>query len=81
MKTSLFVISDLHLGGGHDFQMCSPVGRKRLAEFISYGKRGQVTLRHFSSVSPGVLPSKTVKGARSSDAVFLIRFGGFTEHP
>ncbi len=42
MKNLLFVISDLHLGGavaGADtpsFQMCSPVGRARLAEFIRY---------------------------------------------
>ncbi len=36
MRKSLFVISDLHLGGGPGFQMCSPVGRDRLAAFIGY---------------------------------------------
>lgn len=36
MRKSLFVISDLHLGGGPGFQMCSPGGRERLAAFIGY---------------------------------------------
>jgi UDP-2,3-diacylglucosamine pyrophosphatase LpxH len=42
MKQSLFVISDLHLGGSPggsgkpSFQMCSPAGRARLGEFIRY---------------------------------------------
>ncbi|WP_447599807.1 metallophosphoesterase [Nitrospira sp. Nam80] len=42
MKKSIFVISDLHLGGAPaqdgkpSFQMCSENGRKRLAEFIDY---------------------------------------------
>ena len=33
---ALFVISDLHLGGDSDFQMCSSEGRSRLADFIGY---------------------------------------------
>lgn len=42
MKKSLFVISDLHLGGAPaqdgrpSFQMCSSEGQARLAEFIRY---------------------------------------------
>ena len=42
MKKSIFVISDLHLGGAPaqdgkpSFQMCSPAGQTRLAEFIRY---------------------------------------------
>ncbi len=42
MKKTIFVISDLHLGGAPardgkpSFQMCSPLGRARLAEFIRY---------------------------------------------
>ena len=42
MKKSIFVISDLHLGGAPardgkpSFQMCSPVGQARLAEFVRY---------------------------------------------
>ena len=36
MMRSLFVISDLHLGGDIGFQMCSPHGQSRLAEFIRY---------------------------------------------
>ncbi len=36
MKKSLFVISDLHLGGASGFQICSPTGRSRLVEFIDY---------------------------------------------
>ena len=36
MKKSLFVISDLHLGGASGFQICSSAGRSRLAEFIGY---------------------------------------------
>jgi UDP-2,3-diacylglucosamine pyrophosphatase LpxH len=55
MKKTLFVVSDLHLGGaaGGDgkpsFQMCSPAGRTRLAEFIRYaaeqrGAEREVTL-------------------------------------
>jgi UDP-2,3-diacylglucosamine pyrophosphatase LpxH len=36
MKKSLFVISDLHLGGKPGFQMCSATGQTRLAEFIRY---------------------------------------------
>ncbi len=34
MATQVFVISDLHLGGAPGFQMCSPAGRKLLAEFV-----------------------------------------------
>ena len=36
MSKSLFVISDLHMGGAEGFQMCSPAGRERLAAFIDY---------------------------------------------
>src|SRR5690349_11818822 len=36
MAKSLFVISDLHLGGAEGFQMCSPAGRDRLAAFIDH---------------------------------------------
>jgi UDP-2,3-diacylglucosamine pyrophosphatase LpxH len=42
MKQSIFVISDLHLGGAPaqggnpSFQMCTVLGRARLAEFIRY---------------------------------------------
>jgi UDP-2,3-diacylglucosamine pyrophosphatase LpxH len=36
MSKSLFVISDLHLGGGEGFQMCSPAGRERLVAFIDH---------------------------------------------
>lgn len=36
MKDSLFVISDLHLGGEPGFQICSPDGQSRLADFIRY---------------------------------------------
>jgi UDP-2,3-diacylglucosamine pyrophosphatase LpxH len=36
MKKSLFVISDLHLGGKPGFQMCSKNGRDRLGEFFSH---------------------------------------------
>jgi len=42
MKTSLFVISDLHLGGAAasngepSFQMCSSAGRAKLGQFIDY---------------------------------------------
>ncbi len=42
MRQTLFIISDLHLGGEAaagdqpGFQMCSPEGRQRLGEFIDY---------------------------------------------
>lgn len=36
MERTLFVISDLHLGGAEDFQMCSAAGRVRLARFIDW---------------------------------------------
>lgn len=36
MKNSLFVISDLHLGGEPGFQICSTEGQTRLADFIRY---------------------------------------------
>ena len=36
MKNFLFVISDLHLGGELGFQICSPDGQARLADFIRY---------------------------------------------
>lgn len=36
MKHSLFVISDLHLGGAPGFQICLPSGQSRLADFIRY---------------------------------------------
>jgi len=36
MKNSLFVISDLHLGGELGFQICSLDGQSRLADFIRY---------------------------------------------
>jgi UDP-2,3-diacylglucosamine pyrophosphatase LpxH len=37
MKT-VFVISDLHLGGVPGFQICSPAGQKQLASFIRWAK-------------------------------------------
>lgn len=36
MERTLFVISDLHLGGAEGFQMCSAAGRARLAHFIDW---------------------------------------------
>lgn len=36
MASTVFVISDLHLGGSDTFQMCSAAGRARLAEFLSW---------------------------------------------
>lgn len=36
MQKSLFVISDLHLGGAAGFQLCSTAGRARLARFIDW---------------------------------------------
>ena len=42
MKSAVFIISDLHLGGAPatngkpSFQMCSASGHRRLAEFIRY---------------------------------------------
>ncbi|MFN0041082.1 MAG: metallophosphoesterase [Burkholderiales bacterium] len=36
MGKTLFVISDLHLGGAEGFQMCSSAGRARLARFIDW---------------------------------------------
>ena len=34
MDTSIFVVSDLHLGGDKGFQMCEAAGRRRLAELF-----------------------------------------------
>lgn len=34
MKRTLYVISDLHLGGAVGYQMCPPAGQARLAEFV-----------------------------------------------
>lgn len=36
MASTVYVISDLHLGGSDSFQMCSAAGRARLAEFLSW---------------------------------------------
>jgi UDP-2,3-diacylglucosamine pyrophosphatase LpxH len=36
MGKTLFVISDLHLGGAEGFQMCSVEGRARLVQFIDW---------------------------------------------
>lgn len=36
MHRTIFVISDLHLGGKPGFQICSPQGQKRLAEFVHW---------------------------------------------
>lgn len=36
MGKTLFVISDLHLGGAEGFQMCPAAGRARLARFIDW---------------------------------------------
>ena len=36
MDKTLFVISDLHLGGAEGFQMCSTEGRARLVRFIDW---------------------------------------------
>lgn len=36
MKRTLYVISDLHLGGAEGYQMCAAAGQARLAEFIRY---------------------------------------------
>jgi len=39
MPQSVLVISDLHLGGASDFQMCSPDGQKLIAEFLEWTAR------------------------------------------
>jgi UDP-2,3-diacylglucosamine pyrophosphatase LpxH len=39
MPRTVLVISDLHLGGAPDFQMCSPAGRTLLAEFLTWTAR------------------------------------------
>lgn len=44
MHEKIFVISDLHLGGGEGFQMCSANGRELLTDFI-----GWVTKQHTAS--------------------------------
>ncbi len=36
MKRSLYVISDLHLGGAEGYQMCAAAGRERLVAFIRH---------------------------------------------
>lgn len=36
MKKTVFVISDLHLGGAEGFQICSAEGRGRLTQFIDW---------------------------------------------
>lgn len=36
MKRTLYVISDLHLGGTEGYQMCGAAGQVRLAEFVLY---------------------------------------------
>ncbi len=39
MQRSLYIISDLHLGGDDGFQMCPPAGQARLADFIGHVQR------------------------------------------
>jgi UDP-2,3-diacylglucosamine pyrophosphatase LpxH len=36
MRTSVFVVSDLHLGGAEGFRMCEAEGRRRLAELFRW---------------------------------------------
>src|SRR5262245_53695144 len=36
MSRTLFVISDLHIGGREGFQICSPTGRALLADFLNW---------------------------------------------
>lgn len=36
MRRTLFVISDLHLGGAEGFQMCTSEGRRRITRFIDW---------------------------------------------
>jgi UDP-2,3-diacylglucosamine pyrophosphatase LpxH len=36
MATRVFVVSDLHLGGTPDFQICTPSGQQRLADFVDW---------------------------------------------
>lgn len=36
VPTSVFVVSDLHLGGGEGFRMCSQAGQTRLAELFGW---------------------------------------------
>jgi UDP-2,3-diacylglucosamine pyrophosphatase LpxH len=59
MKKSIFVISDLHLGGAPaengkpSFQMCSPEGHARLADFIRFVLDQQSTGREIHLVIAG----------------------------
>jgi len=48
MKRTLYVISDLHLGGAEGYQMCAAAGQARLAEFIQHltAKQGQGEQTH-----------------------------------
>lgn len=46
VNTSIFVVSDLHIGGADGFRMCEASGRKRLAELLDWiGKQASDTLR------------------------------------
>jgi UDP-2,3-diacylglucosamine pyrophosphatase LpxH len=53
MIKTVFVISDLHLGGNPDFQICSSRGQKRLAEFILWASAQQSTNRDVHVVLAG----------------------------
>lgn len=43
MEKTIFIISDLHLGGKPGFQICSPAGQQRLAQFIRWAKEQHTT--------------------------------------
>ena len=53
MQRSLFVISDLHLGGAEGYQMCPPAGQKLLAEFVQYLSALQTSGGHIHLVLNG----------------------------
>lgn len=53
MQKTIFVISDLHLGGKPGFQMCSPEGQKRLAAFIRWATEQRTKERDVHLVIAG----------------------------
>jgi UDP-2,3-diacylglucosamine pyrophosphatase LpxH len=85
MKKTLFVISDLHLGGapGGDgkpsFQMCSPSGRTRLAEFIRYVAEQRASDRQITLVIAGdivdFLAEEEFTAFTANDAVAAQKLG------
>lgn len=84
MNKTIFVISDLHLGGNFDFQMCSRRGQQKLAEFIRWAANKKTVQHDVNLVLAGdivdFLAEEPFEAFTASDKDAEIKLNQIIEH-